>query len=55
MIKVTYSKTAQKNLQTLQWLPQAELAISKITDGISISSINRKPYSTDFIFFLASS
>jgi hypothetical protein len=35
---------------------QAKLAVSKITDGMSISSINRNPIekyqTTDFIFFL---
>jgi hypothetical protein len=37
---------------------QAELAVSKITNGISISSMIRNPIekyqTTDFIFFLAS-
>ena len=58
MIKATYSKTVHKNLQKLQYylmlhidyhknfkaIEQAELAVSKITGGMSIFSIIRKPY-----------
>jgi hypothetical protein len=72
VIKATYIKTAQKIYtnyssylmlhidyhKSFKAMGQAELDVSKITDGKSISSINRKPYKkyqiTGFIFFLAS-
>ena len=57
MIKAIYSKTIQKNLQKLssylmlyidyhknfKAIEQAELAVSKITGGMPIFSIIRKP------------